>query len=627
MDMKRFFLYAIVITALALAGCGGGGGTSLMVEGQRATQDLINQLISDRNAAQSERDAADTTLGAVASALGLMGDPTQMDYTEAIMALQEEDPTLVAVRDELDLDATADQAAIIAAIDALQMTQMPPVEDPASVAISGAIADPDGDGMPTGGLMKSERPNVAGGPSDRVTQGTDVGMHHIRADAGSVSRPTALRVSTDTAAEAPGWRGTPTVTAANAGDTLNKDDMTGTTPNQRSVANQFMLASYGVPTRGGFTGEVHERTVEKVTDKLKIYTNIDDPKAVAYDDYYANTAGTPDIGTAANRVGVNGATPEGVLTLTPFDATDATSIANTSFDSDLYGGSGFPTANNSFKTLSNTDVADTSAKENEISGMFNGVPGKFTCTGGSACVATKDDMGRIRLTGGTLTFTPDGDDITKIMIPGVSHDADYLAFGYWVQITEQADGTMKHAIQTFATGSQPYTLVNAQRPALTGRATYNGAAAGQFVRKEGAIGSAVATSSGHFTAAARLTATFGQTTGTNAGSLAPNELYSIDGTVSDFTDGAGNEIDAAWSVGLMKAGFAASGATHNVTASGLPTNTFGGDTTGGGSWEGRFFGPATNASNEEAVTPTGVAGEFNAHFGNGHVVGAFGAAR
>ena len=28
MDMKRFFLYAIVIAALALAGCGGNGGTT-----------------------------------------------------------------------------------------------------------------------------------------------------------------------------------------------------------------------------------------------------------------------------------------------------------------------------------------------------------------------------------------------------------------------------------------------------------------------------------------------------------------------------------------------------------------------------------------------------------------------
>ena len=33
MDMKRFFLYAIAIAALALAGCGGngGGGTTAMM--------------------------------------------------------------------------------------------------------------------------------------------------------------------------------------------------------------------------------------------------------------------------------------------------------------------------------------------------------------------------------------------------------------------------------------------------------------------------------------------------------------------------------------------------------------------------------------------------------------------
>ena len=32
MDMKRFFLYAIAIAALALAGCGGNGGMVVPVD-------------------------------------------------------------------------------------------------------------------------------------------------------------------------------------------------------------------------------------------------------------------------------------------------------------------------------------------------------------------------------------------------------------------------------------------------------------------------------------------------------------------------------------------------------------------------------------------------------------------
>ena len=59
MDMKRFFLYFITIAALTLAGCGGGGGgTSLMVGGERATQDAIDALAGSLAAAEGERDTA-----------------------------------------------------------------------------------------------------------------------------------------------------------------------------------------------------------------------------------------------------------------------------------------------------------------------------------------------------------------------------------------------------------------------------------------------------------------------------------------------------------------------------------------------------------------------------------------
>ena len=80
-------------------------------------------------------------------------------------------------------------------------------------------------------------------------------------------------------------------------------------------------------------------------------------------------------------------------------------------------------------------------------------------------------------------------------------------------------------------------------------------------------------------------------------------------------------IDGKWTVELMKAGFA-SGAT------GLDGDTFSGATTGDGQWQGRFIGTfGTDADDTPAVgtPPSGVAGEFNGHFTNGHVIGAFGA--
>ena len=42
-----------------------------------------------------------------------------------------------------------------------------------------------------------------------------------------------------------------------------------------------------------------------------------------------------------------------------------------------------------------------------------------------------------------------------------------------------------------------------------------------------------------------------------------------------------------------------------------------------GEWSGVMYGPDDDSPQQ----PTGVAGEFNGHFNNGHVAGAFGATR
>ena len=211
------------------------------------------------------------------------------------------------------------------------------------------------------------------------------------------------------------------------------------------------------------------------------------------------------------------------------------------------------------------------------------------------------------------------------MIPDVDHDSDFLAFGWWLRGTAH-DEDSPYQVGTFATGSVLYTVAMAQRTEVTGTAKYSGAAAGKFARKtlnsDGTVAGLIA---GHFTADANLTATFGQTA---ESSLAPNQLHSIHGYVDDFRDGDGNTIDSSWNtatgrVNLMKAGFGGSGSLNERTST-LPDDTFGGATNGNGMWQGRFFGPDENADNE-AIKPSGVAGEFTNHWSNGHVIGAFGA--
>ena len=222
-----------------------------------------------------------------------------------------------------------------------------------------------------------------------------------------------------------------------------------------------------------------------------------------------------------------------------------------------------------------------------------------------------DADGNLASATGTWTFTPDD---TDVMVRGVIKDPEYMQFGYWLQGTEGEDGTT-YGVSTFAGGSPVFTVSNAQT--LTGSASYAGPATGMFVKKTfDAGGVATPSSSGQFTADANLKAYFDQDTDET---IAPGLVNSISGTVMNFMHG-GEMIDGKWTVELMRAGFGGSDTTTN--------DTFTGATTGDGQWQGQFIGTVgTDADDTPAVgtPPSGVAGEFNGHFTNGHVIGAFGA--
>ena len=82
MKMKRLVWGFFTIAAVALlAGCGGGGGTSLMVGGERATQAAIDAL-------QAEADAAGGALMALQTALGA-DSTSEADLTTAVTTLED----------------------------------------------------------------------------------------------------------------------------------------------------------------------------------------------------------------------------------------------------------------------------------------------------------------------------------------------------------------------------------------------------------------------------------------------------------------------------------------------------------------------------------------------------------
>ena len=399
----------------------------------------------------------------------------------------------------------------------------------------------------------------------------------------------------------------------NAGDKLNFVEMTTATP-PKPRANQFTMVEGSETTVGKFTGRVHEvvrdatSSAPKTTDRLSVFDNEGSAASETYDTYYGAVA-RPGVGASGRNADT------GILTL----AADPKVTKP-----ELYSASWFPTEPGVSKEIA-ADV--TKVEDRKFDGMFNGINGSYSCDAGAVCMVTTDKDKKIAVVSGNWKFTPaSGFDGATYKIPGVDSDADYLAFGYWLRTTEEEGEDPKYSIGTFATGAQPYSLVMAQRQALTGSATYKGSAAGMYGKKTLAPnGDITNLATGEFTAAAELTAYFGQPLSPN-NTIPPSSLYSVNGTVTDFRGSDGNLIDT-WSVDLRKAGFGASGTDNVQTAPDGVTdaNSFFGATTGGGDWQGRFFGPEEDAN--AAVMPSGVAGEFTSHLPNGHVIGAFGATK
>ena len=274
----------------------------------------------------------------------------------------------------------------------------------------------------------------------------------------------------------------------------------------------------------------------------------------------------------------------------------------------------------------------TIGDDDSVSGTYRGVSGKFGCTENAGCVITRsvtsDADNWYAATG--LTFTPTlgtGQELAdiEVEVTTTTKDADYVRFGYWMTTMVRA-GKTSQVIDAFA-DAMGYGALASDVSNLTGKATYTGGAAGIYVHKAGADDSLVV-SDGEFVAAADLTAQFG----VGDGSVAAADQWAVTGTVSGFQSTTGDHDLSDWTLMLKKADLGT-----RVEDTGIATATnadfvgFTGDTSGGtgtteGEWSATFFGGAP-ADGDTTVTddyPTAAIGEFNGHFSNGHVAGAFG---
>ncbi len=357
-----------------------------------------------------------------------------------------------------------------------------------------------------------------------------------------------------------------------------------------------------------WTGAMYSREVEDDAATLEMdesamqtvvaYTDRTPNSAVAYSAYYTGNS-APDDHVAWR--GITSVDSDGVLTLDEAVNNDSRPL----FGGEMFG----LTAEDQTKMVTPDDTSTLDVVEGAINGSFHGVPGTYSCTG--TCSVSSDSDGNLMTLTGSWTFTPTAmdDALDTVMVAGVKQDLEYLEFGYW--IVEDADGD--YTVGTYASGNNGtdndgYGTV----AALEGSASYAGPATGLYMRKRvGSDGEPTSAMSGQFTANASLNVNFG------GDQIAVARHDKISGTVSNFMNSYGQEIDSTWTVMLNEIDFTA---TAN-------DGTFTGGTTGSGDnagiWSGRFEGPAE--VDGAVAMPNAVTGVFTGHFDNGHVAGAFGA--
>ena len=388
--------------------------------------------------------------------------------------------------------------------------------------------------------------------------------------------------------------------------TLTAAALTPDNKGMPATTAKLTAASAPAAVGGEWTGNAYERTNAATSttraskDMVVIYNNKGLNENVRYDTHY-------DVDGNATAVGATDVDPDGT--------TGQLAFSNLGMAGMLLSPTGLG-SQTAFDNDANNDVPGSFA------GMFHGLAGTFECDA-TACTIQELAAGGY-VTSGQWTFTPTTYSAVETERPKVSiPDPDFMHFGYWSNMQDDAKGNPVYEVEAFAGGTAASTATVVQN--LTGlSATYDGEASGLYVSKTFTPdGTATPSASGQFTADASLKAYFGVSS-----NVAVNMQNRVSGTITGFEDAAGNLIDAKWSVDLMPGDFSSgeNSAAAPFTGTTRPT---GSTDDANGNWNYRFFGSmsenAATADITEAGVPTGVAGQFNGHFTNGHVLGAFGA--
>ena len=606
MKMKRLVWGFLTIAVVALlAGCGGGGGTSLMVGGERATQDAIDAL-------QAEAEAAGGALTSVRTTLGLQeGD----DLGMAIGALQDRASdgdtamdTLTNVRDQLAIGPEDDIMMAITALGGVD-PDLSMVRSELGLMSDASVADIEtkigelntavDDGNTAMGTLTNIRTAVVATLGDDATGDLVADVTKL-ADAYIAALDQAARDQITRDSNLAGGLLAAMVTQAT---TVNEVTATNTdgavtvlvNPDGEGASDFWASTRDVAPDAAGFTKAIVEKAPG--TDSFEIaavYTDVqtDIPTPLLT---VEGATGTNDYFTVAEADFGMKATTETI---------DKTIVPDTGETVLLLGAPEI--------------ISGTTDTQLRFDGSWRGIDGTFIC---DACDDTNQITARISKDAEgepqrTFAFAESGDawvfEPTDSTATVDVADADYLWFGWWQDMPTTTDGTGVQSFQAFAGGSEDFTATGNAVQALVGDATYEGSAAGKYVQQAGTVFEPTYIADA-FTATATLTADFD--TAAEAGTIA--------GTITGFKNSAGQAL-TGWAVALGSIDLQDSAAAFNAT-DGTATATIGSIDSTSGNWNGAFYGNGRTDGE-----PGSVAGTFSADFGavgsvHTSIAGAYGA--
>ena len=416
----------------------------------------------------------------------------------------------------------------------------------------------------------------------------------------------AMAIAAGTTGRAIGVAGALGDNAATTAD-ITSINVLNTVKQNRPVRGTPSFASYAAgdaPTSiTGWSGATYEATEGGKNLSLTVYHDREEPMRELFSKVYvADTTGDPGKTSGVDEAGV----------VAVDFAAETKHLDKTQFPQAT--GAGGPSVRWDYAA----DHASNPLTERplEFTGMLQGANGKFACTPGPCTVTvTNTATGPSYVATGTWTFTPASKTVTALVA-----DADYLYFGYWVSEPGKANkaGDYVYDVRLASGGTEAYPT--ADFATLQGEVTYQGAAAGMYAVKTIEGGVVSAATDGAFTADAELVAKFGDATA----------MGSIAGSITNFR---GDMDMSDWSVSLRTSDLALStGATPAVvlgdyaptvaTDTNQKTSAKMGEASGSGQWNATFHGDG-----DKDAAPSGVAGEFDAHFTAAHIAGAFGAER